>query len=389
MSLPWDAENIAPNLQTLSRLRRGDHLSVLKDGENTDGETYSLNGRGLRSHFKIEGKMRQSFVRTKKGETILEDDQYLSPLTRFFRAAVDAWGRHQVSGDLVMGGCRGLENLQHTYANDQTRRAKITQILDAVRRELRGIRVEGIFVSPGDRRLILGDQNFPGMRRRILDIITEARDNAGLRNEYANGITQEFVDGVFGKNAVPQKATLIPVGDMTYVRELSGFCAQFHRDAHVGSSVRLRGERLSCSEEDIAKLYRFANRDEGMMFAISQLSSQAGVSGLHTMILEMGGRDGQNPVPLIQVGADRLCFQYGPGGCNITKSGNMVIISSGFEWEGNAVVYTRNGIQMGDFKPLSEFGITSVVIRFAVALQRIGNRIDLQLHESKLRIVTT
>ena len=64
MSLPWDAENIAPNLETLSRLRRGDHLSVLKDGENTDGDTYTRGGRGLRSHFKIEGKFRQAFVRT-------------------------------------------------------------------------------------------------------------------------------------------------------------------------------------------------------------------------------------------------------------------------------------------------------------------------------------
>src|SRR5262245_55020719 len=124
MSLPWDPPNIAPNLATLSRIRRGDHLSVLKEGENTDGETYTHGNRGLRAHFKIQGKFKQSFVRSKKGESILDDDQYKRPLIRFFRAAVDAWSRHLTTGDHVMAAFRGLENLRETYANDGTRRAK-------------------------------------------------------------------------------------------------------------------------------------------------------------------------------------------------------------------------------------------------------------------------
>ena len=278
MSLPWDAENIAPNLETLSRLRRGDHLSVLKDGENTDGDTYTRGGRGLRSHFKIEGKFRQAFVRTKKGESILEDEQFLLPLTRFFRAAVDAWGRHQVTGDDVIGGCRGLENLAGTYAGDQARRAKINEIIQAVRRELRGIRVEGVFLAPGERNLVLGDQNFRGMRQRILDIISEGKDNPGLLNEYSKGVDQDFLDAVFGKNAVPQKATTLPVGDMSYTRQSMGVCTQYHLDGHVRTGVKLRGERISCSQEDIAKLFQFCDRDEGLMYAVSQMASQAGVA---------------------------------------------------------------------------------------------------------------
>src|SRR6476661_1924764 len=118
MSLPWEPQNIAPNLATLARLRRGDHLSVLKEGENTDGGTYTQGDRGLRALFKIQGKFKQSFVRSKKGESILEDEQYKRPLIRFFRAAVDAWGRHLTTGDHVMAAFRGLESLRATYAND-------------------------------------------------------------------------------------------------------------------------------------------------------------------------------------------------------------------------------------------------------------------------------
>ncbi len=66
MSLPWEPDNIVPNLGTLARLRRDDHLSVLKEG-NTEGESFVQGIRGLRAHFKIEGKIRQSFVRSKKG----------------------------------------------------------------------------------------------------------------------------------------------------------------------------------------------------------------------------------------------------------------------------------------------------------------------------------
>lgn len=389
MSLPWDAENIAPNLEILSRLRRGDHLSVLKDGENTEGETYSRGGRGLRSRFKIEGKMTQAFVRTKKGESILENEQYLYPLTRFFRAAVDAWGRHQVTGVQVMGGSRGLENLAGTYANDQTRRAKINEIIQAVRRELRGVRVEGIFLVPGERKLILGDQNFSGMRQRILDVVSEGKDNPGLMNEYNTDVDQVFLDAVFGKNAVSQKATALPVGDLSYRRQSMGVCAQYHLDGHVRTGVKLRGARISCSQEDLAKLYQFVNRDEGLMYAVSQVANQAGVpSLLSTMLLE-GGRDGATKVPLIQIGGERLIPVFGRGGSNITKSGNAIVISAKFQWQGNDNACTRQGMVMSDVKPLVEFGISSMVVQFAVALQRTGNRITMEVHESTLRIVTT
>jgi len=362
-------------------------LSVLKDGENTDGETYTRGNRGLRSRFKIEGKVRQAFVRTKKGESILEDEQYLNPLIRFFRAAVDAWGRHQITGDDVMGGCRGLENLRSTYASDQTRRAKINSIIEAVRRELRGIRVEGVFVAPGERNLILGDQNFPAMRRRILDIISEGENNAGLRDEYTEGVSKEFLEEVFGKSA-PQKPTVMPVGNLVYQRASMGVCVQYHLDGHVRTGVKLVGERISCNAEGISKLFRFVGRDEGLMFAVSQMACQAGVPCLPTTIIEMGGRDGNAQVPLILIGGDRVVPTFGTGGANITKLGNQILVSSQFQWQGNDVAYARNGMVMGDIKTLAEFGITSMLIRFTISLVRSGSRIDMQIHESLLRIVT-
>ena len=106
-------------------------------------------------------------------------------------------------------------------------------------------------------------------------------------------------------------------------------------------------------------------------------------------MLEQGGRDGPTKVPLIQIGGERLVPNFGSGGCNITKSGNAIVISAKFEWEGNDNAYTRQGWQMGDVKTLTEFGISSMFIRFAIGMQRAANSITMQVHESTLRIVTT
>lgn len=385
MSLPWDPQNIPPNLATLARLRRGDHLSVLKEGENTGGDTYTHGDRGLRALFKIQGKFKQSFVRSKKGESILEDDQYKRPLIRFFRAAVDAWGRHQTTGDDVMGAFRGLENLRQTYANDQARRAKMDEILVAIRRELRGIRVEGVFLEPGERQVILGSQSFPGMRQRILEIVTTA-EGAGPRQEYDVGVTNEFLEAVYGKNPQRQNATIMPIGNFSYFRKSMGVCEQFHKDGHVRTGVKLAGTRISCSKEDLRQLYEYTNRDEGLLFATSQLANQAGVSGVANLLFGQGGRDGQAKVPLLQSGGERIMFSMGPGNCNITKQSGQIVVSNEQQFDGSVMAFSVNGD--GAMKPLSDFGITHIGIRISVKLRRVANRIDVELHESTLRITT-
>lgn len=386
MSLPWDQPNIAPNLTTLSQLRRGDHLSVLKEGENTDTGTYSQGNRGLRALFKIQGKFKQSFVRTKKGESILEDEQYKNPLIRFFRAAVGEWGRNQVRGDLVASALRGLENLRQTYVKDETRRGKMDEIIAAVRREMRGIRVEGVFLEPGERQMVLGSQNFPGMRQRILEIITDAT-GSGVLEEYDTGVTKEFLDAVYGDDAKAQKVTTMPIGDISYVRKSMGVCKQYHLDCHVRSGAKLVDKRTTCSKADLHQLYEFTGRDEGLLFATSQLASQAGVPGVASMLFGQGGRDGPTKVPLIQSGGERVMFSIGTGGCEITKRAGQIVISNEMQFDGSVMGFNPAALDAFP-KPLSEFGITHIGIRISARLRRVADRIEVDLHESTLRITT-
>lgn len=386
MSLPWDAENIAPNLETLCSLHGGDHLSVLKEGENTDGETYTLNGRGLRARFKIERKMRQSFVRSKKGETIRDDEQYLYPLIRFFRAAVSAWGRNQVSSDLVMGGFQGLKTLQRTYASKRTRKAKIDEIVQAVGQQLRGIHVEGIYLEHGESNFILGEQQLPGIRQWIMEELSDGDEK--LREEYSLGVDQEFISAVFGPKADPQAPTIVPVGRFAYTRHAMGVCRQFHRDAHEGGGVLLDGVKVNCRSESLANFYKFLSRDEGLLFAVSQLSTQAGVAGMATLVLMKGGSDGQTRLPLIQCGFERLQPNIGKGNSHVSKLGNSILIESTLEIPGSAQTFARAGWEMRGPLPLRDFGVASIRAEFAVTLQRQGNRIDIQLHRATLRIVT-
>ncbi len=386
MSLPWEPDNLESNLTTLSILRRGELLSVLKEGENTDQGTYGRgNNRGLRARFKIEGKMRQSFVRSKKGESVLEDDQYLIPLTRVFQEAVKAWQSQRITGDKVRAAVRGLNVLRKTYSYDTTRRDKMTEIIQIVDREVRGVHVEGVFFEPGERLMVLGSQAFPAMRQRILQIITEG--NERLDEEYTAGVTQDFIEAIYGKNAPRQNPTKLPVGNtQNYRRKSMGVCQQFHRDAHQGPGVKLDGERITCSQEHLQRLYQFTNSDEGLLFATSQVASQACVGGVANIILTSGGRDGQTPVPLIQIGPERVFPNFPPTGQyqNITKDGNQVVVSASRQFTGNDL-----GFGTAEPKPLIDFGISHISFVVSVRLKRVGNRIELNLSDSTLRITTS
>jgi len=383
MSLPWDPENIQPNLRTLSRLHRGEHLSVLKEGENLDTGTYTLNGRGLRSRFKIEGKLKPSFVRTKKGETILNDQQYFYPLKQFFAEAASAWGRNQISSDLLKAGYDGLKKLRDTYANDQTYKVKFEEILQVIESELRGIRVRGISLEQGESNLILGEQQFPGMRQWIMNKIMES--SSTLIEEYATDVNKNFMKVIFG-DAKPRR-TRIPIGGFDYERQAMGVCWQYHRDAHQGTGVRLEGAQINCSTVNLAKLFKFVNEDDGLMFAVSQVATQGSVSGMANHLLHHAGKEGDRNVPLIQFGYERLLFNMGGGFCNISKLGNRILVSSTFAIAGNAGTTSQSARseRMGTAR---EFGVSSIRTEFAATLQRTGNTIDIQLHKAILCIAT-
>src|SRR5438094_6719950 len=96
MAYPWDVPNVRPNLTVLAKLRAGDTLSVLKSGQGSVMKGYlGRGGRGLREIFDVQtGGLFQGMERTKKGETLLDDEQYLKPLTKVFRAAAEMWTYH-------------------------------------------------------------------------------------------------------------------------------------------------------------------------------------------------------------------------------------------------------------------------------------------------------
>src|SRR5262245_26733726 len=67
--LPWQTpELIRHNLGVLARLKLGEKLSVLKDGEGSGGyENLGRHGHGLRERFQVSSS---AHARSKKGETI-------------------------------------------------------------------------------------------------------------------------------------------------------------------------------------------------------------------------------------------------------------------------------------------------------------------------------
>jgi hypothetical protein len=148
----------------------------------------------------------------------------------------------------------------------------------------------------------------------------------------------------------------------------------------------LVGKRISCSKDDLHELYQYTNRDEGLLFATSQLANQAGVSGVANLLFGQGGRDGQDKVPLLLSGGDRVMFSMGTGHCDITKRAGQIVVSNEQQFDGSVMAFSVNG---GDgMKPLSDFGITHIGIRISVRLRRVGDSIALELHESTLRITT-
>jgi len=61
------------------------------------------------------------------------------------------------------------------------------------------------------------------------------------------------------------------------------------------------------------------------------------------------------------------------------------VVTVDLQYDGNVLGF---GTGPEGPKPLSQFGITNIGIRIAVRLGRTGDRIDLQLTESTLRITT-
>ncbi len=394
MPLPWEQPHRAANLKTLGRLRRGDHLSVLKEGQNTDADNYdyALGNRGLRDEFKIQHQITQSFVRSKKGESILVDEQYLIPLTNLFAAAVTAWSRNEngITGALIKNAVRGLENLRQTYTGE--RRAKMDEILDQVRRLVGGIRVAGVFFDPGDHQTIRGEEQFPGMRERIIELVPLGFNDTNMQQELA--VDAQFLNAAFGRNLAPQIPTILPIaGGPYYRRRASGVCKQFDTDSNR-ELASLNGRFIKCNPRDIRSLHEFLGRDDGLLFAVSQIATQSCIPGIPTFLFNMGGRERNRNVALIQTGDHWIIpgqdqqnpYERGNTRCDITRSGEWILISNEQKFNGNSQALDQHDTP----HRLSDFGIRELRIRIEIRTRRppLSERIVWELHDFMLRITT-
>lgn len=392
--MPWTPTNLVPNLITLRNLRRGDHLSVLKEGENVGSVSGARGNRGLRSRFKIERGFRKfRGVGEKKGESILEDDQYLRPLSTLFAVAADAFFRSQVSASQLMGAYQGLLELQKTIqaTGDQPRIRKMAQIIQAVRDKLPMNLMNGLFLERGQHKFSLGQHISPEVTQKMIDTV-KAVGNANVVNERQTNVTPELITAVYG-NSLPSNAepTWVPITEHQYTRQGIGVCHQFWRDAHEGTGVTLNWTRLTCSAGDLRRFLAFCNNDEGLMFAVSQAANQGALTGAPTMILNSGARDNNNPAPLIQAQGERVFFTFGGGGGNIGKQGGDITVTTVVNLDGNqpAFSFRNGGIDPDSVKnKLLDFGISNFKFTLGLKLRRSGNAIEMSLYRAEYVITT-
>ena len=393
MSLPWDTVNLVPNLVTLSNLRRGDHLSVLKEGENVGSVGSSKGNRGLRARFKIKRGIGRKMVSSKKGESILEDDQYLGPLSTFFIVAVEAFFRNQVTATQLMGGYQGLLELKRTYeaTGDQTRIRKMNEIARTVRENLPMALMDGVFMEPGQHRFVLGKHISPAMAQQMIDTV-KATDNEYVKKEREANVTPELIEEVYG-SSLPSTAapTWVPITEHSYTRQGIGVCHQFWRDAHEGSGITLERTRLSCSAPDLIRFLAFCDGDEALMFAVSQAANQGSLTGSPTMLLNRGATENMNPVPLIHARGERVFFTIGGGGADISKLGGQIVVTTVLNFDGNQPAFSvRNGDldQSTGKSKLLDFGISYFKLTMALKFRRSGGRIEMDLHQAEFLITT-
>jgi hypothetical protein len=135
----WDENNVKENLKTLSLIRRGEKLSVP-----------DASGRYRRQDPGIVQKVTRTITGVTRGETIRNDDQFLTPLTKLFETAA----RLSKAVKLIPGGVvtvgdidraiEGLRRLQQSYSgkDKEPQRAKLKDIIaaaeTAVQQELKG-----------------------------------------------------------------------------------------------------------------------------------------------------------------------------------------------------------------------------------------------------------
>ncbi len=315
MPLPWDDVNVGPNLLTLSRLRSGDKLSVLSSNANPGVAQFQNLGkgnRGLRHRFDIQKggfwKLKQALERGKKGENILEDNQYLTPISRIFDRARALFiaGQQGIQLTAIKNAYNGIGNMLMTYKNENDNAAVMKVI--AIQQL-----ISPMIPTEGDRNVIVlrrGSQildlfqyariwpDLNGTVIQFLDVSTNANVNTdegiGVVPLTALNVTQGVIQQVILETPAMfriSERTILPTMTASYVRQGLGVCKQFLQDWLRHPPI-LDGEEMGRNWGDLRKLFMALASDEGMFFLVSQLTCQAGVESLHSSIF--GHRNRQN-----------------------------------------------------------------------------------------------
>jgi hypothetical protein len=383
MSLPWDLANLLPNLETLSQVQPGDRLSVLKEGDNPG--THDAK-RGLRDRFVIKSKFKHGVVSLIKKEKLLDDTAYLDPLETLFREAVTGVraGRSSANTLLrpkhVQRGYEGLKRLREGYKGD-----KLSKADEIVRRV--GAAVASLVCEPGTTRTwdLLVDHAFS-----LRAWLSNCAGNAGLSQEHQLGDPANlagFASTVYGAGAQPQPATRMPMTGQQYQRSGTGVCVTFWRDAIAAPGVTVGGQPISTtsllnSAVNVRNLYQQMNNDEGLLFAVSQLASQAGVVSLPSALMVFSQYRNERQAqmtPLVTHGGRELVPVQGSDGADISfpqGAGGPVRLTVDTTLAGTSACLELVNGQNGPTSALADFGVTRVTFRIAVDVFRRGNRID-------------
>ena len=296
--LPWDDRNVRPNLITLSRLQKGDKLSVLKKGAvPNDRELQNLGkgGRGLRELFDIQRggwkhRLSQARERKRKGESLIEDKQYLIPLTKLFVKAYSLWYAHRerIEWTTIQAAFYGLKTMRQTYSSGEGNR-KINEIIRNVqplipmRGESRGT-IELRYVQ--DINLLT--QSALGDAEKSIYEFLDASENKGLRQEaedlYSN--TQLKAEEIYGTDGPSiSEPTKLPTNPkVPYTRKKLGMCITGVKDWKRRAPL-FNGKRISFTNEGMKMVLEELDNDEAMLFLISQLVCQGGLEALMQLFM--------------------------------------------------------------------------------------------------------
>ena len=349
-NLPWDDENVAPNLLTLSRLRSGDKLSVLSSSANpglAQFENLGEGNRGLRARFDIQrggiSKLKQKWERSKKGEDILIDNQYLIPLRNLFTRARALFiaGQRGISLINIQNAYNGLSNMVMTFQrdNDSRRGMKmiaIQQVLSPLIPSERDREVIALKRGSQLHNVFLYTRIWPNLNNTALEFLN-MDNNATGRTEQGVGETLSTLNPnvTLGDitdviDEMPEmfrltQATTLPTLTAPYTRQGLGVCRQFIRDLD-GRPPNLNGTPMKRTWEGLRDLLIELRGDEGMFFLVSQLCSQHGLPAFPVYFFKYRYHHNKTNGPL---GYDEYVFFYdGIHWCPIRSSDQRTFIDT-------------------------------------------------------------